>query len=84
MVLYFVNGSHQKKEIIESEYADDLYDMLIGFFEEHKHFPRFLEMRMDGDELIINFESQSEYFLIEEINDEEIKELEELVGEYHR
>jgi len=84
VILYFVNGSHQKKKLIESDFADDLYDVLMDFFEEHKHFPRFLQMENKDKAVRITFESASEHFLVEDINEDEASEFEEIIKEYHR
>lgn len=84
MILYFVNGSQQKKKLIESDFADDIYDMLIGFFEDHGHYPRFLECKREDESIVISFESASEHFLIENVNDSDEDELMSLVGEYKR
>ena len=82
MILYFVNGSHQQKLLLESDYADDLYDVMIGFFEEHGKYPHFLEMdRFDGS-CEIHFESASEYFLLDDAEEPQMDEFEELMGEF--
>ena len=81
MILYFVNGSKQKKELLESDYADDVFDALIGFFEEHRKFPHILEAQEDGDDLKIVFESQSEYFLLCGASPEEKEEFRGYVSE---
>ena len=51
MTLYFVNGSKQEKKLIETEFADDAYDTMIGFFEEHGKYPHFINMTDEGDDL---------------------------------
>ncbi|MCR4617051.1 MAG: hypothetical protein K5669_02560 [Lachnospiraceae bacterium] len=75
MKLYFINGSKQRKLLLESDYADDIYDSLIGFFEEHDRFPHILETEMSPEGMRITFESSSESFLVEGASDEEADEL---------
>lgn len=84
MILYFINGSYQKKKLMESDYADDIYDMLTAFFEEHKHFPRFLKCKRADDSLIINFESVTEHFLVDDASESDEEELSKYIAEYHR
>jgi len=83
MILYFVNGSHQQKLLLESDFADDLYDMLIGFFEEHGKYPHFLELKKYDNYCEVHFESVSEYFLLQDADDEMVAEFETLVNEYN-
>lgn len=82
MKLYFVNGSRQKKLLLESDYSDDIFDGMIGFFEEHEKFPHFLKMEQGPNGIIVSFESSCESFLVEDASDDEIEELRELVEEY--
>ena len=82
MFLYFVNGSHQQKLLLESDYADDLYDIMIGFFEEHGRYPHFLEMERYDDYCEVHFESATEYFLLSDVDSEEAAVFEGLVKEY--
>lgn len=84
MILYFVNGSHQRKCLFESDFVDDLYDVMIGFFEEHGKFPHFLEMKKDSNCCGVYFESSSEYFLFENIDNNQIEELSELIAEFNQ
>lgn len=81
MTLYFVNGSRQMKKLMESDYADDLYDVMMGFFEEHGKYPHFLETERVDDGLKIRFESQCEYFYLQGAEEEECEEYEALVRE---
>lgn len=73
MTLYFVNGSKQKKNIIESDFGEDIIDMIIDFFESHKRFPHILEIVDEADKLIIKINNSSEHFLIEDIDEENKK-----------
>jgi len=82
MTLFFVNGSRQRKMLLESDFADDLYDVMIGFFEEHGKFPHILETERADGGLKIRFESLCEYFYLEGADEEACEEFEELVGEY--
>ena len=70
MTLYFVNGSKQKKYIIESDYGEDIIDMIIDFFEKHNRFPHMLSITNEDDNLIINIINSSEHFLVEDIDGE--------------
>ncbi len=82
MKLFFINGSKQKKLLLESDYADDIYDSLIGFFEEHGRFPHFLRADQTDEEILISFESRSESFLIEDASEDETEEIMGYVEEY--
>ena len=82
MKLFFINGSKQKKLLLESDYADDIYDSLIGFFEEHGRFPHFLRADQAEAGISISFESRSESFLIEDASEEETEEIMGYVEEY--
>ena len=84
MILYFINGSHQRKLLLESDYVDDLYDMLIGFFEEHGKYPHFLKLERLSDNCEIHFESSSEYFMLEGADDEQVNEFSEFVDEFNQ
>ena len=70
--------------MIESDYADDLYDMLIGFFDEHNRYPHFLKCERLNNACKISFESTSEFFLIDGADDEQMNEFAGLVDEYNR
>lgn len=82
MKLYFVNGSKQKKLLLESEFSDDIFDTLIGFFEEHERFPHILKADQTAEGISITFESSSESFLIEDASDKETEEIKGYVEEY--
>ena len=84
MKLYFINGSKQKKLLLESDFSDDIYDSLIGFFEEHGSFPHFLKTDRTAEGIVITFESSSESFLIEDASDEEAEEITEKIKENYR
>ena len=82
MLLYFTNDSKQKKNLIESDYAEDIYDTILSFFEEHRKFPHFLRVEQEHDKVKISFESTSEFFYIEGVTVEEYEELQDLFVEY--
>lgn len=82
MLLYFTNDSKQKKKLIESDYAEDIYDTILSFFEEHRKFPHFLHVEQEQDKVKISFESTSEFFYIEGVMAEEYEELQDLFAEY--
>lgn len=84
MILYFINGSHQQKVLLESDYVEDLYDILLGFFEDHGRYPHFLTLERVGDSCEIHFESSSEYFFLEGADDEQINEFSELLKEFNQ
>lgn len=84
MKLYFINGSKQKKELIESYYADDLYDVLLDFFDKHHAYPHTLNIEMNEKDAIIRFESTSECFLIEGVDEDEYSEFSKLLATYSR
>lgn len=78
MKVYFTNDSKQKKTLMESDYAEDIYDVVIAFFEEHHTFPHFLHLEKKGDNAQVSFGSMTEFFVIEDLMDEDYEELEEL------
>ena len=79
---YFVNRSRQKKLLLESDFPDDIYDSLIGFFEEHGSFPHTLKADKNEDGILIRFESSCESFLVEDATEEEAEEILGYVEEY--
>lgn len=81
MTLYFVNGSRQKKKIIESDYAEDIYDSILDFFESHGHLPHFLELMQSDRDAVVTFESSCEHFLVEDA-EEDLGELETYIGRF--
>ena len=70
MILYFVNGSKQKKKIIESDYGEDIIDMIIDFFETHNRFPHMMQIARVESNLIIRMANSSEHFLVEDVDEE--------------
>lgn len=70
MTLYFVNGSKQKKYIIESDYGEDIIDMIIDFFETHNRFPHMMQIARVESNLIIRMANSSEHFLVEDVDEE--------------
>lgn len=77
MKLYFVNGSKQRKFMLETDYVDDIYDEIEAFFCEHHFEPHFLVTKRAENEWQIRFESQSEYFAIENVDDADEEEFRE-------
>lgn len=80
MVLFFENSSKQVKKLIESNYIEDLFDVIEDFFEEHKHRPHILRFVSDGRECRISFESGCEGFVIDDIAASEVLELKKLLS----
>ena len=86
MTLYFRGGSKQKKVLISSDFAEDICDVILGFFEEHGKYPHFLQMDLCAGEenvLRISFGSSSEFFFIEQAAEEEIRCFEDFIREYN-
>lgn len=77
MTLYFTNDSKQKRMMIKTNYVDDIYDMIICFFEDHKIRPKFLQLDDIEDGWKISFGSMSEFFYVEGVTDENRRDLEE-------
>lgn len=82
MLLYFTNNSKQKKKLIESDYAEDIYDTILSFFEEHRKFPHFLHVEQEDNKTRISFGSVSEFFYVEGVSKMDYKELHELFQEH--
>lgn len=82
MELYFVYGNKQKKKLVESDYADDIYDVVLAFFEEHKVFPHILRLERDGADAIISMPNTAECFCISNIDNEQYMELSGITEEY--
>ncbi len=66
MKLYFTNNTKKRKFLLETDYEEDIYDEIACFFEEHHFQPHFLEKVVEDGETRIRFESQTEYFIVEE------------------
>lgn len=79
MKLYFINDSKQKKYITETDYAEDVYDEIILFLQEHKINPHFMTVAADGQDCKISWDSQSSFFLCENMDEDGRKELEEML-----
>lgn len=75
MHCYFENSSKQKKFLVETDYTEDIIDVMEGFFEEHGHRPHVLIPVMKDNVLRIGIESGCEAFVIDEINEEQADEL---------
>lgn len=71
MILYFINGSMQSKELIESDYAEDIIDIIIDFFESHGAFPHMLEGTRDGEDFLIRWPNTREHFRIKDVGEDE-------------
>lgn len=79
MKMFFVNSSKQYKKLIESDYIEDLYDVIEDFFDEHKHRPHLLRFVSEGSECKISFESGCEGFEIEDVSASDVTELKKLL-----
>lgn len=75
MVLYFVNGSKQRKEVVESDYAEDMIDVIIDFFESHHKFPHVMKTVRIDQNLMITMENTAEHFLITDVNADDETEI---------
>lgn len=84
MKLYFVYGNKQKKKLAESDYADDIYDVIISFFEDHNSFPHIITLCKNQNDAMVEIPNTLEHFLICDITDEQYEELDELVADYKR
>ena len=82
MILYFVNGSKQKKYLVESDYAEDIIDVIVEFFESHNRFPHRLELVVADDEIIVKIANTTEYFLITEVASEDADLIKEWIDKY--
>lgn len=81
MILYFVNGSRQKKFLLQSDFVDDIYDVIIGFFEEHGKFPHILTGMKKDDKFEVHFDNSCEVFLIEDADNDNQNELMNIIKE---
>ena len=78
MILYFTNSSRQKKILADTDYVEDVYDEILGFFEYHKIKPHFIKLdKMDAGYKVC-WNSQSEYFGCEGITADEVQTLKKL------
>lgn len=82
MIIYFVNGSKQKKYLVESDYAEDIIDVIIEFFESHNRFPHKLELGVMDDELLVKIANTTEHFLITEASVEDVDMIKEWIDKY--
>lgn len=80
MTLYFVNGSKQRKELIESDYAEDIIDVMLDFFEEHSRFPHILEYVRCKEGAQIMLGHSAEHFYIEDIGEDAEAEINEWIN----
>lgn len=71
MTVYFVNGSLQKKKLIESDYAEDMIDIILDFFESHGSIPHMLEIRREQTDLLVVLPNTREHFLITDVGAED-------------
>lgn len=79
MHCYFENGSKQKKLLVETDYAEDILDVMEGFFEEHGHRPHVLTPIRKENSLRLSMESGCEAFVIDDISEDQVTELLELL-----
>lgn len=84
MKLYFIYGNKQKKSLVESDYADDIYDVIISFFEDHNSFPHVITLGRNEGDAVVSIPNTLEHFLILDVSDEQFDELDELVKDYKR
>lgn len=82
MILYFVNGSKQKKYLVESDYAEDIIDVMIEFFESHNRFPHKLELVAVDNEIIVQIANTTEHFLVTETAAEDTDLIKEWIDKY--
>ena len=75
MHCYFENGSKQKKLLVETDYTEDIFDVIEGFFEEHGHRPHVLIPIVKDGTLRIGMDSGCEAFVIDEIASNQIDEV---------
>ena len=75
MQCYFENGSKQRKLLVETDYAEDIFDVIEGFFEEHGHKPHILIPIVSDGVLRIGMQSGCETFVIDVITNDQIEEL---------
>ena len=80
MHLYFINGSKQEKKLATSDYIEDLFDVMLEFFESHQRFPHFLHTNLLVDKIEIRFESPCEYFVILKATSQHLDELQQLIS----
>lgn len=83
MKLFFVLGSKQQKFLIETDYVEDIVDVMISFFEDHGKFPHMLHLEHELNNLKIYLNSGSEYFLINEIDQDILMEMQEYIDRYN-
>lgn len=75
MYLYFVNGSKQRKELVESDYVEDIIDVMIDFFETHNRFPHVMQAVRKDEFVMIIMANTSEHFLVTDVSEEDEEEL---------
>lgn len=80
MLLFFTNDSKQKKKLIETDYVEDIYDVIESFFEDHGFRPHFVKTEFEPV-WKISFGSTSEYFFVENYSQENIDEAKEYIQE---
>lgn len=73
MILYFMNDSKQKKKLLESDYVEDIYDVMEAFFEEHRFRPHFIRSSFE-EGWKVTFGSMTECFVIEGYSETDIEE----------
>lgn len=83
MELRFVNGSNQKKKIIESDYMEDIIDMIIDFFETHNRFPHVMYLEHENDNICVSFIGTCEHFEILHVDEDGKCELADWVNRYN-
>ena len=71
MTLYFINGSHQQKYLVESDYIEDIIDIIIDFFESHNSFPHMLTVQRENEDIRIEMTNTREHFRITDVSAED-------------
>lgn len=75
MICNFQYENKQKKYLIETDYTEDIYDVIEDFFESKGHRPHVLIPTYELGVLMIRFGRGNEGFVIEDINKESADEV---------
>lgn len=68
--------------MVESDYAEDIIDVMIEFFESHNRFPHRLELVVVDNEIIVQIVNTTEHFLITEATSEDVDLIKEWIDKY--
>lgn len=83
MKLYFINDSRQKRLLDETNYVEDIYDMIDAFFEDHGVKARFIQTSFQ-EGWNITFGSFTEKFVVDDYSDEDIQNAVRFLKECNR